>query len=180
MLPAAPGSVPDVERPVIRYCLTAGISVCLYLPQVSGAGVHGTLDLAIRQVEKDRAAEERAAWQAKWPLGYNPAASVVMLPVAPLAPTSVEACTGYREKTRAMIQDVVMHHQACLDATSSTRRPYSWTDATHTDCSNPKCDSLHQAMYRLGGKADAAYDKCMEAVRRHQTREAERGESRLR
>ena len=125
MLPAAPGSVPDVERPVIRYCLTAGISVCLYLPQVSGAGVHGTLDLAIRQVEKDRGCRRAGGMAgemaARW---YNPPPAWWMLPVALPRADLGRGLHGLSRKPGPLIQDVVMHHQACLDATSSTRRPY--------------------------------------------------------
>lgn len=133
-------------------------------PQVATASPVGNIPWAIRKAHQQQAAEELAAWKSRWPLGYNPAASVVVLPLTPLSPTSAEECSRYRDNSTDMIKDVAMHHAACLNSTASDRRPYSWTDFKERECSNSRCESLHRAMGRLSDQANAGFERCMKAL----------------
>ena len=156
----------------MRTTTIALLWIPLLLTGTAMAGVQGSLLEALRNVEGGRAAQDSAEWKAKWPLGYNPAAGTVGLPASPRAPKSAEECTGYQRRSAVIIQDVVTHHSACLSSTSATRQSFSWTDVEREACSNPKCDALHNALHRLGQRADAGYRSCLEAFQRHQPQRA--------
>lgn len=172
-----------------RLTVAKWLGVLLLLPQWVGAGVYGSMPGAIRNVQQQdaiqRHAEAKAVeFKSRWPMGYNPAASVVARPYTPLAPTSPDECRRYRNAYQQIIRDVSDHHWACIASTKPRSEPYSsehvnagfrnFGRTQHSVCSNPDCETLHKAMIDMADSANAGNEKCMEAVSRHQKAEADK------
>ncbi|MCW5654545.1 hypothetical protein [Hydrogenophaga sp.] len=173
-----------------RLTLATWLGALLLLPQwAAEAGVTASLPHAIQsvhqQIARQRYAEAKAAeFKSRWPMGYNPAASVVARPSTPLAPTSPAECRRYRDTYQQIIRDVSDHHWACIASTKPRSEPYSFEHVNagfrnfgrtqDSVCSNPACETLHKAMIDMTDSANAGSDKCMDAVNRHQKAEADK------
>lgn len=169
--------------------LARWLSVLLLLPQWAGAGTYGTNEDTIKSVQVQKAhqtyAEAKAAeFKARWPLDYNPFASVVSRPYTPLAPTSLAECNRYRDAYQEIIRDVSDHHWACIASTKPRSEPYSLEHVNAgfrnfgrtqpSVCSNPDCETLHKAMIDMTDSAKVGNEKCMDAFRRYKKAEADR------
>jgi len=172
-----------------RLTVAKWLGVLLLLPHWAGAGVYGDLPDAIRRAQQRAGmqsyAEAMAAeFKTRWPMGYNPAASVVARPYTPLAPTSPDECRRYRDRYQEIIRDVSDHHWACIASTKPRSEPYSLEHVNAgfrnfgrtqpSVCSNPDCETLHKAMIDMTDSASAGYNKCIDAVYRHQQAEADK------
>lgn len=163
--------------------------ILLLLPHWAGAGTYGTnaerLESVARQQAQQRYAEIKAAeFKDRWPLGYNPFASVVSRPYTPLAPKSLAECSRFYDAYQEIIRDVSDHHWACIASTKPRSKPYSWehVNAGFRDfgrkqpsvCSNPDCETLHTAMIDMTDSANAGNEKCMDALYRYKKAEADK------
>lgn len=174
-----------MSRPTVARLLAS----LLLLPGWAGAGVYGDLPNAIQRAQQQSAVQrysqaKAAEFKARWPMGYNPAASVVARPYTPLAPTSPNECRRYRDAYEAIIKDVSDHHWACIASTRPRSEPYSFEHVNAgfrsfgrnqpSICSNPDCETLHKAMIEMTDSANSGNEKCMKAVHRHQNSESEK------
>ncbi|MDP1901332.1 MAG: hypothetical protein Q8K96_12905 [Rubrivivax sp.] len=161
----------------------------LMLPQWAGAGTYGSNADNMESVRAQKArqthAEAKAAeFKTRWPLGYNPFATVVSRPYTPLAPTSIAECNRYRDAYKEIIRDVSDHHWACIASTKPRSEPYSLEHVNAgfrnfgrtqpSVCSNPDCETLHKAMIDMTDSANAGNEKCMSAFYRYEKSAADK------
>jgi len=165
------------------------LGILLLVPHWVGAGTYGTnaerLETVARQKAQESYAVVKAAeFKARWPLGYNPFASVVSRPYTPLAPTSLAECNRYRDAYQEIIREVSDHHWACIASTKARSEPYS-SEHVNTGfrnfgrnqasvCSNPDCETLHRAMIDMTDSANTGNEKCTDAWYRYRKTEADR------
>lgn len=172
-----------------RLKLARWLGILFLVPHWAGAGTYGTnaerYESVARQHAQRRYAEIKAEeFKGRWPLGYNPFASVVSRPYTPLAPKTFAECNRYRVAYEEIIRDVSDHHWACIASTKARSEPYS---SEHVNsgfrsfgrtqpsiCSNPECETLHKAMIDMTDSANAGNEKCNQALYRHNKAEADK------
>lgn len=101
-------------------------------------------------------------------LYYDKYIYIKSLPSPPISPRNLGECHKYDEALDKFLADVTAAHEQCLKVESKTtqgRTVGSIVDDAAHKCSNPICQDLHSAMYKVPSDSSKKKEECRVRLR---------------